>query len=138
MQSYIFTYGTLRREFNNTFARRLQQQAVWCGRASISGRLYDLGIYPGAVFDPDSTNLVWGDIWQVPHFEAVIALLDHYEGIGEAQPEYERIVVPATFANGNVCHCWFYNCTAIVSSVAVIPHGDYWQWCTENKKDDAT
>jgi gamma-glutamylcyclotransferase (GGCT)/AIG2-like uncharacterized protein YtfP len=47
----LFTYGTLMRGFR--LHRLLAERAAYLGRGRVTGRIVDLGSYPGAVPAPD-------------------------------------------------------------------------------------
>lgn len=131
MSAYLFTYGTLRREFSNSFAQQLRQKALWCGKASLTGQLYDLGQYPTAVFEAAQTQLVHGEVWLLTDFGPTIALLDDYEGTNDPTPEYVRVLVPVHLKNGETLLCWAYQYNFSVSGLPLIAHGDYWRWKNE-------
>ena len=40
---HVFVYGTLKRGQDHAMARRLAAEGSYCGKASLAGRLIDLG-----------------------------------------------------------------------------------------------
>ena len=52
----LFAYGTLRPGHALTALAPLVDGLVWEGGASVSGVLYDLGPYPGAVLDAEAAT----------------------------------------------------------------------------------
>ncbi|GAB3323991.1 hypothetical protein GCM10027299_20780 [Larkinella ripae] len=66
--------------------------------------MYDLGAYPGAVFDPTAQNRVHGEVYRLEESgaERLLQTLDAYEG-----GEYVRRVVPVQTAYGLLA-CWTY------------------------------
>lgn len=79
----IFVYGTLKRAYSNEYARFLHSNSVFLGEASVKGRLYLLGWYPGLVLSPDGYE-VYGEVYEVKHnLPEVTEMLDEYEGVDE-------------------------------------------------------
>lgn len=128
MEAYLFTYGTLMQGFENSFAQKLHHNATFRSTGYFCGQLYDLGHYPAAIFDPNTDSKVHGEIWQLPHFEPLIAELDRYEGIDEANPEYIRKLVPVANADHQILSCWTYLSCQLLQNFRLIPHGDYRKW----------
>lgn len=94
LASHLFVYGTLRRGCDNKFARQLAEQGKFIDAAKVSGRLYDLGPYPGA---RPGNETVLGEVFQVD--EPLLSALDDYEG-----PEFERAITPTS----RDIDCWIY------------------------------
>jgi len=74
----LFVYGTLRRGSENQFARLLAEQGHFMGLARVPGRLYDLGLYPGAIASNQPDQWIQGEIFSVD--SALLTALDEYEG----------------------------------------------------------
>lgn len=83
----LFVYGTLRSGHDNPMAQYLRQHAHLIGHGYVPGRLFDLGWYPGATYEPDCNSCVWGDVYKITD-ESVLSRLDEYEGI-ESLPDDE-------------------------------------------------
>ena len=126
--SLLFVYGTLMQGFHNAFAKKLQENAVWRGKASFLGRLYDLGTYPGAVYDASSDELVQGEVWQMNDPTKTIAMLDDYEEINAKNPEYVRLKISAKLESGEIIDCWAYIYCQSAESLLSISGGDYRKW----------
>jgi len=79
---YVFVYGTLRAGEANDIgvaaARSGVAPPVWIGAASVRGRLYDFGAYPGLVADP-AAGPVAGDVYAID--DALVAVLDEIEEV---------------------------------------------------------
>jgi len=92
----IFVYGTLKRSRKRS-PHALMRDARFLDAASISGRLYDLGRYPGVYREAPVGRRVFGELYSFP--EAVIdrslESLDRYEG-----PEFVRKRVFVTLRDG--------------------------------------
>jgi gamma-glutamylcyclotransferase (GGCT)/AIG2-like uncharacterized protein YtfP len=90
----LFVYGTLRNTYDNPMAQLLRQNARLLGHGYVPGRLFDLGWYPGATYEPNSPYRVWGDVFALTS-EAILTQLDTYEGIeNHPDDEYVRRDVP--------------------------------------------
>jgi gamma-glutamylcyclotransferase (GGCT)/AIG2-like uncharacterized protein YtfP len=82
----LFVYGTLRRAFDNEYARLLRSSADFEREAAIRGRLHAVGPY--TAFAPDGEDEVRGELYRLREPERTLAALDDYEG-----EEYERVMV---------------------------------------------
>lgn len=131
---FLFVYGTLMQGFVNPYAKKLHQQAVWIGRASVSGELFDLGHYPGVIYPTQQPDRVWGEVWQLQDFKKTIGALDRYEGIYDFNPDYVRRQVPVVLETGEATQCWIYLFCQPIDSFLKIPHGDYRKWLLETKQ----
>ena len=74
MPEQVFFYGTLRTGFNRTTRAGIDTFLKFAGRASIKGKLFDLGIYPAAV--PAADGRVWGEVFEMVDAPKVLAALD--------------------------------------------------------------
>lgn len=126
--NFLFVYGTLMRGFSNPFAEKLVTNAIWIGKGTFTGHLFDLGFYPGAVYDRNTTLQVHGEVWQLSDFQVTIKVLDNYEGINDTTPEYVRQEVPILLENGNKMRCWAYIFCQSTENYKVITEGDYRKW----------
>ncbi len=74
------------------------------GEATVSGRLYSLGGYPG-LKDPTGRQAerVHGEVARLPEGRALLDDLDAYEG-----DEYKRVVRIATLPDGEQISVWVY------------------------------
>ena len=127
MVKELFVYGTLMQNTDSAMARFLHARAYSLGIAYLPGRLYDLGSYPGAVYDPQERNTITGQIYSLRDPEAIFPILDEYEGVSEHPPqreEYVREMVPAQL-NGEVISCWLYRYNFDTSHLPLIPSGNY-------------
>jgi gamma-glutamylcyclotransferase (GGCT)/AIG2-like uncharacterized protein YtfP len=131
---FLFAYGTLMRGFSNPFSKELTQNAVWRGKGSFPGQLFDLGSYPGAVYQSDATIHVQGEVWELTDFQKTISSLDHYEGIDDFNPEYTRREVAVELENGDTVLCWVYLFCQSIKSFRLIDHGNYRKWLSETEQ----
>jgi gamma-glutamylcyclotransferase (GGCT)/AIG2-like uncharacterized protein YtfP len=126
MAEQVFFYGTLRTGFNRTTRAGLDGFLKFAGHGSISGKLFDLGIYPAAV--PASEGKVVGEVFEMVDAPQVLAALDRIEGHRPAEPErslYMRVQVPATMDDGRMELVWVYFYNAPLGRASRITSGDY-------------
>src|SRR5262245_42755467 len=65
MNRILFVYGTLMSSASHSMGARLGRQARLIGSASIAGKLYLLGSYPGLVETDDGVSRVWGEVFEL-------------------------------------------------------------------------
>jgi len=85
----VFVYGTLRRGGENAISNKFPS-SKFVAAAKVSGRLYDLGAYPGLLFD-GSNSLVVGEAYEVD--DETLKQLDEFE----APSDYWRKQVEISF-----------------------------------------
>lgn len=100
----LFVYGTLKRSSPGKI-HPLLREARFAGRASMTGRLYDLGPYPGVIRNSANGSRVFGELYELPAGEAqnVLRRIDRYEG-----PEYDRKRAFVTLPSGRRRVAWVY------------------------------
>lgn len=128
----LFVYGTLRNDFENEYAKFLQKHGKYLGNGYFFGQLFDVGHYPGAIYDTLCTEKVFGDVILLKN-KNVLHMLDDYEGVDESNPqlqEYkrEKIVI---LSKGQVVSCWTYLYNHPVQSLKKISSGDYLQYLSK-------
>ncbi|HEY5732126.1 MAG TPA: gamma-glutamylcyclotransferase family protein [Methyloceanibacter sp.] len=92
MPQHLFV-GTLRFEYPNPLAVKLKSQAIFICKGSAPGVLYDLGWYPGAVFNDAVRTRVIGEVIALGNAERLMAQLDDYEAIPEPNKRFRRVVI---------------------------------------------
>ncbi len=126
MTDLVFFYGTLMTGFDRRRRTGIDSMLQWVGRGRISAALFDLGIYPAAVPDPD--GVVWGEVYRARDIDRVLAGLDEIEGHSPALPDvslYNRTEVPVTYENGTMGEVWVYFYNAPLGRAERIVSGDY-------------
>ena len=112
--------------FNRPGRRRIDDQLIYTGRGTITGALFDLGIYPAAV--PAADGRVWGEVYEMIEPSSVLHVLDEIEGFRSNEPEsslYTRLEVPVTLEDGDVVAAWAYFYNAPLGRAERIESGDY-------------
>jgi gamma-glutamylcyclotransferase (GGCT)/AIG2-like uncharacterized protein YtfP len=128
----LFVYGTLRNDFENEYAKFLIKHGKNLGNGYFFGQLFDIGHYPGAVYDPMCNEKVFGDIILLKNKE-VLQMLDAYEGVDESNPqpqEYKREII-TIISKGQSVSCWTYLYNHPVQSLKKISSGDYLQYLSK-------
>lgn len=118
---HVFVYGTLRCGERNDIAR-YRPLPLFVGAASVDGRLYDLGAYPGIVLGEGGR--VMGEVYRITaEVEAALDILEEVKADGSG--EYRKREVPVTVV------CRQFNCLVYeihperLSGRPVIPSGDW-------------
>ncbi|ODS00724.1 hypothetical protein AUC68_14185 [Methyloceanibacter methanicus] len=128
---HIFVYGTLRQGSNHPMARRLAAQARHVGQARATGKLYDMGWYPAALFDENAPTRIIGDVFALPPGDRLLAELDAYE---HGDPNYARISLDVSLIGGGGILAWTYGVSA-PPNARVIPGGDFLtHWNAKNRR----
>jgi gamma-glutamylcyclotransferase (GGCT)/AIG2-like uncharacterized protein YtfP len=124
--NYLFVYGTLLQK-GNKFAAFLNENSRFYGKGKVSGKLYDVGEYPGLVLQLATNHFVYGRIYSMTDPEAILKVLDDYEGFGEdqVQPNEFIRVLTAIESENDVLKCWVYLYNLPVNGLRHIISGDY-------------
>lgn len=123
----VFVYGTLRagevNDISEAAARHDIAEPEWLGTATIRGRLFDFGAYPGLVVDGDGVD-VKGDIYAID--DALVAVLDEIEAV---YPGVEGLFLAREVTldvDGEPLACRYYPVTAnAVKGLQEIVSGDW-------------
>lgn len=108
-KDYIFVYGLFRDQ-----AKSLLGDATYCGRTSISGKLFKVNeFYPG--FTKSSSGKVWGDVYLFD--TSLLNDMDEYEG-----DEYNRVRV----LTDSDINCWVYEYKHSTNDFIEIKSGDWY------------
>ena len=129
----IFVYGTLREDPDHDLYRVLARSSTFVGDATVNGRLYNLGTYPGLVLSDDPGSRVRGEVYEFqPELEAqTLRILDEYEGCDandQTPHEYRRELVQLRFPNGETARAWAYLLNRDPAGLEMIRGGDYLEW----------
>ena len=105
----------------------LLQHARFVGDATMPGRLYDLGRYPGMTDAESAQDRVLGELYELRD-NNVWRMLDDYEGCGERDTppyEFERHVRTATIDGQTAMDAAVYLIRQLPPHAARIESGDY-------------
>jgi len=125
---HLFVYGTLSprhapREIAAT-VRRLRP----VGSASVRGRLYDLGKYPGAILSKSSRSVIRGEVFELPTDAQTLSSLDNYEGFEPGKPGsslFVRRTWPVVMDDGTRLRCWVYVYNGAMKDAQPLRSGRY-------------
>ena len=111
----LFVYGTLMRGF--ALHGLLAGGAEYLSPGTVKGRLLDLGAYPGAV--PDRESTVAGEVYRILA-PVLFTMLDSAEG-----PQYHREETRVRMADGRQVTAFIYWYVGPLARGIPIPGGDY-------------
>jgi gamma-glutamylcyclotransferase (GGCT)/AIG2-like uncharacterized protein YtfP len=117
---YLFVYGTLRKGLNHPMHRVLEQNGTYLGVGVFQGRLYNLGLYPGAVASTDKSAQVIGELYKLERNRQALDRLDNYEG-----RLFARRRVSILLDTRDTIPAWIYLYCGEVEESRRIPSGDY-------------
>jgi len=124
-QDLLFAYGTLMRGL--ALHHLIEGRVEFVAGGSISGRLVDLGGYPGAL--PGESGTIYGEVYRLPSARLLTAL-DSAEG-----PEFPRRLTPVRLDDGREVGAWTYWFEGSLNGAVPISHGDYRSHVTTRETD---
>lgn len=159
---YLFVYGTLRQGVAVPFKKKIEEEMEYVGRSQITGKLYDIGEYPGAVKTEkqklkaenrfgnvtDSAtgkqkekakiagSVIRGEVIRINNPKKVMALLDEYEGYDPKKAktsEYLREKEQVKLEDGKEVEAWVYWYNLPVEGKRRIRHRDYLDYLKKKK-----
>ena len=135
MTDLLFVYGTLMNNIQSNIAGYLHQHSDFVGEGSLQGRLYDLGSYPGVIYDMQAGSCVYGHVFRLHDPENMLKRLDFYEGISLLQAdknEYRRELIPVE-VNKEQVNCWTYLYNFSTGNLKEILGGNYLNYLKSNE-----
>jgi gamma-glutamylcyclotransferase (GGCT)/AIG2-like uncharacterized protein YtfP len=128
MTEYLFLYGTLKPNEAATDVAETVRDLRRVGTATVPGRLYDFGDYPGAVIDQSAKTSIKGELFELPNDESALKVLDDYEEFNPTDRRkslFVRIRTVATLQGGRRLNAWVYVYNRKLGSARQIASGDY-------------
>lgn len=128
----LFVYGTLL-QTNNPFGSYLLNQSTHLRSGRFKGKLFDIGNYPGAIYDPKADTYVYGSLISIHNVDEVFKVLDDYEGFGIDQPqpnEFTRELIEIESSTERL-QCWVYLYNLSVTGLFDISSGNYNQYISK-------
>jgi gamma-glutamylcyclotransferase (GGCT)/AIG2-like uncharacterized protein YtfP len=108
---HLFVYGTLSPRHAPPEIAATVRRLRPVGAASVRGRLYDLGEYPGAILSKSSRSVIRGEVFELPGDAQTLSSLDNYEGFAPGKPGsslFVRRAWPVVMDDGTRLRCWVY------------------------------
>jgi gamma-glutamylcyclotransferase (GGCT)/AIG2-like uncharacterized protein YtfP len=124
MTNLLFIYGTLLPGLEPRAMSDVVLRMSVVGPATIRGKLYDLGFYPGVLLD-EGGGIIKGQIVQVPSDE-LWRRLDRYEACPlpeSADGLFRRVKTAAMTGQGQPIECWVYVYNRDVSGAPLVECG---------------
>jgi gamma-glutamylcyclotransferase (GGCT)/AIG2-like uncharacterized protein YtfP len=130
MSDYLFLYGTLLSHEGGREISKVLKRLKRVGSATIQGRLYDLGEYPGAKLSQSARRSIKGEVFELPNDSTVLKSLDKYEEFDRADRKNSLFVRARTVAHlphGRQLKSWVYVYNRKPGRAPLILSGDYSQ-----------
>ena len=124
----LFVYGTLMRATNGTIHPLLFGQVEFLGTGSITGKLFRVQDYPGAIKTTGGQPRITGEVYRLLDAKKLLPKLDAYEECTPDFPaphEYQRSKIPISMANGHRLNAWVYLYNLDTTQLPLISSGDY-------------
>ncbi len=129
MTEYLFLYGTLLPGDSTEESSRIVGRLKRVGSATVRGRLYDFGDYPGAVLDRTAKSSIKGELFELPNDDdSALKALDDYEEFNRTDRRNSLFVRTRTVARlqgGRQLNAWVYVYNRNPGSARQIASGDY-------------
>ena len=132
MSHFLFAYGTLQPKKAPPEMREAVKALKPVAKGSVRGELYDLGQYPGAVFQNGTNGRVIGTVLRLPRRkdlnDHILRVLDDYEGVDPDNPKrglFVRREMPVRTRNGRRLKCWVYEFNGDPGEGKLIPSGQF-------------
>jgi len=128
MPQHLFVYGTLSPRHAPPEIAATVRRLRPVGQASVKGRLYDLGEYPGAVLNESSRSVIRGEVFELPGDKSTLSSLDDYEGFEpgkRASSLFLRRAYPVTMDDGKRLRCWVYVYNGTMKDAQPLRSGRY-------------
>ena len=123
----LFVYGTLRQGFDyHSYLHR--QSARFLGDGTISGCLYDLGEYPGAMPSERLGEQIQGELYELHDPKAHLSVLDEVEEFDPEHPEtslFVRRPAAVRLKSGETVEAWVYFLPRKPRNARLIRSGDF-------------
>jgi gamma-glutamylcyclotransferase (GGCT)/AIG2-like uncharacterized protein YtfP len=131
---YLFVYGTLKRRSRHPMAKRLAESATFVGEATIAGRLYNLGRFPGLKEPRSFEDRVQGDVYDLgDNADTVLREMDAYENAESPPPTpYERELATVRLTDDREMLVWVYWYRGVVKESQFIASGSFEFNCEPN------
>ena len=129
MTEYLFAYGLLQRRYSSNPAYNVPKMPLkWIGKGWLSGHLYKINHYPGAVHLSQSKEKICGEIYQIRDIPFFFKKMDIYEMSKPhfgAFHEYERRKRQVHIKGSMTLKCWVYEYASSICHKNRIKSGQF-------------
>jgi len=125
--SHLFVYGTLRPGLAPPLIAEVVGRTSVVGAATVCGKLYHLGAYPGCKLEEEGGDVIHGMVLTIPD-AATLARLDWYEDYvasDAAGSLFVRRRAVARLEGGGEMAVWVYEYNRSVFTARLIASGRY-------------
>lgn len=133
-QTYLFVYGTLLKDAANLMTTYLLEKGTLVGKGFFTGQMYAIDFFPGAIYDPDLSSLVYGELFLLKDGHRVLSVLDEYEQFIPSRPEeslFVRKEIPIQLQETSQM-AWTYLFNQPTHRFPLIESGDFLAYAKEN------
>jgi len=112
----------------------LKSKTTYLGEAEMPGRLFKVDFYPGAIYEPETSESVLGELYELKDMDQILEVLDTYEGYNPDQPEnglFHREEVIVKFGQEDLT-AWAYLYNLPTEDLTPIPDGDFLRFDMES------
>ena len=134
-REHLVVYGTLLLGIKSQMAQFLESNSRFLGALYVPGLLYDLGHYPGFIYDLNAPEKVFCHLFEIIVPKAVFPILDQYEMIDPFKAEnneYRRTKIPIEFEQKTM-ESWVYEYNFPTSGLRKITGGNYLEYVKWNR-----
>jgi len=128
MSEFLFAYGTLQPGLAPDQVADLVRDLVSVGTGSVPGTLYDLGSFPGAVLESNSSRRISGTVYRLPAGAGILNRLDEYEEYYPESPkasQFIRTLCSVQLTDGRILECWVYEYNGHPDHRSILESGTY-------------
>ena len=132
--NHLFVYGTLLQS-GNQFGLYLKNNSTVICPGQFPGKLFNIGGYPGAIYEPEARSAVFGSVLLLNNAAEALRIMDDYEGTGDSYPQPNEFIRKVIDINTDSVpiKCWVYLYNLPVYELPEIKKGDYIDFLTEGE-----
>jgi pyruvate carboxylase len=122
----LFVYGTLMKGHRDDWQQRVGARLV--GRGRITGKLYRLGKFPGAVTSAGNGSHIQGEVYHLSDASRALRILDEYEEFEPNSPKgslFIRKRMSVEMEDGSSAEAWVYVYNRSVKKANLIRSGNF-------------
>jgi gamma-glutamylcyclotransferase (GGCT)/AIG2-like uncharacterized protein YtfP len=128
MSEFLFAYGTLQPGLAPEQVADVVRGLENVGKGSIPGTLYDLGSFPRAVLESNSSRRISGTVYHLPAGADILDRLDEYEEYYPESPKASQFIRTLCFVqltDGRILECWVYEYNGHPDIRSIVESGTY-------------